>query len=62
MQVDQRHRVDMLRKLAHVEDFRGLVFFNSLSDLGSAEEKLQYRDILAVPSLVMSMSNLEKSS
>ena len=27
MQVDQRHRVDMLRKLAHVEDFRGLVFF-----------------------------------
>ena len=48
MQVDQRHRVDMLRKLAHVEDFRGLVFFNSLSDLGSAEEKLQYRDILAV--------------
>ena len=41
MQVDQRHRVDMLRKLAHVADFRGLVFFNSLSDLGSAEEKLQ---------------------
>ncbi len=40
--------MDMLRKLAHVEDFRGLVFFNSLSDLGSAEEKLQYRDILAV--------------
>ena len=48
MQVDQRHRVDMLRKLAQVEDFRGLVFFNSLSDLGSAEEKLQYRDVLAV--------------
>ena len=48
MQVEQRHRVDMLRKRAHVEDFRGLVFFNSLSDLGSAEEKLQYRDILAV--------------
>ena len=48
MQVDQRHRVDMLRKLAHVEDFRGLVFFNSLSDLGSAEEKLQFRDVLAV--------------
>ena len=48
MQVDQRHRVDMLRKLAHVEDFRGLVFFNNLSDLGSAEEKLQYRDVLAV--------------
>ena len=48
MQVDQRHRVDMLRKLAQVEDFRGLVFLHSLSDLGSAEEKLQYRDVLAV--------------
>ena len=48
MQVEQRNRVELLRKLAYVEDFRGLVFFNSLSDLGSAEEKLQYRDVLAV--------------
>ena len=48
MQVDKRDKVELLRKLAHVEDFRGLVFFNSLSDLGSAEEKLQYRDIDAV--------------
>ena len=39
----------MLRKLAHVEDFRGLVFFNSLSDpLEVQKKKLQYRDILAV--------------
>ena len=48
MQVDKRDKVELLRKLAYVEDFRGLVFFNSLSDLGSAEEKLQYRDIDAV--------------
>ncbi|NOP50323.1 DEAD/DEAH box helicase, partial [Klebsiella pneumoniae] len=48
MQVDQRHRVDMLRKLAHVEDSRGLVFFNRLSALGNHEEKLHYRDLLAV--------------
>ena len=48
MQVDQRDKVELLRKLAHVEDFRGLAFFNSLSDLGSAEEKLQYRGVEAV--------------
>lgn len=48
LQVDKRNKVEMLRKLAQVEDFRGLVFFNSLSDLGSAEEKLQYREVNAV--------------
>lgn len=48
LQVDARQKIELLRKLAHVHDFRGLVFFNSLSDLGNAEEKLQYRDIAAV--------------
>lgn len=48
LQVDKRNKVDLLRKLAHVEDFRSLVFFNSLSDLGNAEEKLQYHQIEAV--------------
>ena len=48
MQVDRRDKVELLRKLAYVEDFRGLAFFNSLSDLGSAEEKLQYRGVKAV--------------
>ena len=44
MQVEKRDKVDLLRKLSNVEDFRGLLFFNALSDLGSAEEKLQYRE------------------
>ena len=44
IQVEKRDKVDLLRKLSNVEDFRGLVFFNALSDLGSAEEKLQYRE------------------
>ena len=44
MQVEKRDKVDLLRKLSNVEEFRGLVFFNALSDLGSAEEKLQYRE------------------
>ena len=48
MQVEKRDKVDLLRKLSNVEDFRGLVFFNALSDLGSAEEKLQYRESNAV--------------
>ena len=48
MRVDKRDKVELLRKLAYVEDFRGLAFFNSLSDLGSAEEKLQYRGVEAV--------------
>ncbi len=44
IQVEKRDKVELLRKLSNVEEFRGLVFFNSLSDLGSAEEKLQYRE------------------
>ena len=48
MEVDKREKVEILRKFSNVEDFRGLVFFNSLSDLGSAEEKLQYREVSAV--------------
>ena len=48
MQVEKRDKVELLRKLSNVEDFRGLVFFNALSDLGSAEEKLQYREANAV--------------
>ena len=48
MHVEKRDKVDLLRKLSNVEDFRGLVFFNALSDLGSAEEKLQYREANAV--------------
>ncbi|MBP2622472.1 ATP-dependent helicase [Streptococcus oricebi] len=43
LQVSKRDKVELLRKLSNIPDFRGLVFFNSLSDLGNAEEKLQYR-------------------
>ena len=62
MQVDQRHRVDMLRKLAHVEDFRGLVFFNSLSDLGRCRRKITVSRYLGCSSLAMSILNFEKLS
>ncbi|MGT2907143.1 DEAD/DEAH box helicase [Streptococcus dentiloxodontae] len=46
--VDKRDRLELLRKFSNIPDFRGLVFFNSLSDLGAAEERLQYKDCSAV--------------
>lgn len=43
LEVTKRDKTDLLRKLANIPDFRGLVFFNSLSDLGANEEKLTFR-------------------
>ncbi|MGT2887082.1 DEAD/DEAH box helicase [Streptococcus didelphis] len=40
--VEKRDRLNLLRKFSNVADFRGLVFFNSLSDLGATEDRLQY--------------------
>lgn len=41
----KRQVVDVLRRLVHTPDFQGLVFFNQLGDMGSAEEKLLYHQI-----------------
>lgn len=46
--VNKRERTELLRKLSNIPDFRALVFFNSLSDLGASEERLQYRNVPAV--------------
>ncbi|MEY8461890.1 DEAD/DEAH box helicase [Streptococcus merionis] len=43
LEVSKRDKTDLLRKIANIPDFRGLVFFNSLSDLGANEEKLTFR-------------------
>ena len=48
IKVDKRDRLDWLRKFANLPDFRALTFFNSLSDLGSAEEKLLFNRVNAV--------------
>ncbi|MGT2742566.1 DEAD/DEAH box helicase [Streptococcus plurextorum] len=48
IQVDKRDRLELLRKFSNIPDFRGLVFFNSLSDLGAAEERLQFAGSSAV--------------
>lgn len=52
-----RRRVDALRRLGHLPDFQGLVFFNEVQDLGSAEEKLQYHQ-LPVASLASDQSKM----
>jgi superfamily II DNA/RNA helicase len=42
LNVAQRRRVDTLRSLVHMEGFKAIVFFNQMSELGSAEQKLLY--------------------
>lgn len=42
LEVSKRDKTDLLRKMSNLPDFRGLVFFNSLSDLGANEDKLTY--------------------
>ncbi|WP_438836348.1 DEAD/DEAH box helicase [Streptococcus pluranimalium] len=46
--LEKRERLEFLRKLSNIPDFRGLVFFNNLSDLGAAEERLQFNGASAV--------------
>lgn len=48
LMVDKRQRLDTLRKFANIPSLRGLVFFNSLADLGAAEERLQFAGASAV--------------
>lgn len=48
LMVDKRQRLDTLRKFSNIEQLRALVFFNSLADLGAAEERLQFAGANAV--------------
>lgn len=43
LEVAKRDKTEILRKISNIPDFRGLVFFSSLSDLGANEEKLTFR-------------------
>lgn len=46
--VAKRERGELLRKFSNIPNFRGLVFFNRLSDLGANEERLQFSGASAV--------------
>lgn len=48
IQLEARDRLELLRKFANLPDFRALVFFNSLSDLGAIEDRLAYHQASAV--------------
>ncbi|WP_291291243.1 DEAD/DEAH box helicase [Enterococcus sp.] len=54
-----RKLVDALRRLAYLPDFQGLIFFNELSALGNAEEKLLYHG-LPVASLASDQNKLTR--
>ncbi|EOT44193.1 DEAD/DEAH box helicase [Enterococcus columbae] len=53
----KRQSVDALRRIAHIPSMQALVFFNQLSDLGAAEDKLLYHQ-LAVSSLASDQNKL----
>lgn len=41
----KRKKADTLRKLLHVKDFRSLIFFNEVTELGAVAEKLQFHHL-----------------
>lgn len=45
LNVSPRKIVDTLRRLCYIDAFQGLLFFNQLSELGSAEEKLLFNGV-----------------
>ncbi|CAM3988677.1 DEAD/DEAH box helicase [Catellicoccus marimammalium] len=59
LEVPLRKRVDTLRRLSYVPDFKALVFFNHLSDLGAAAEKLIYEGV-SVSTLASDQSKFER--
>lgn len=48
LKLEKREKSDYLRKLSNIDEFRALVFFNSLADLGANEERLLYNKVSAI--------------
>ena len=45
LRVPERKKVDSLRRLAYVDGFQALVFFNQVGEMGAAEEKLVHHGV-----------------
>ncbi|MBO0448890.1 DEAD/DEAH box helicase [Enterococcus sp. MJM12] len=45
LMTSKRKKADTLKKLLHVADFRSLIFFNEVAELGAVAEKLQYHNL-----------------
>ncbi|MBP2098379.1 DEAD/DEAH box helicase [Enterococcus rivorum] len=48
MRLSPRKKIDYLRSLSYTTNFRSMVFFNQVSELGAAEEKMIYQQIPVV--------------
>lgn len=48
MTLSPRKKSDFLRSLSHTKDFRAMVFFNQVAELGNVEEKLTYEGVPVV--------------
>lgn len=61
LETSDRKKVDQLRRLLNLPAFWGMIFFNQLNDMGSAEEKLLYHE-LPVASLASDQSKLSRKN
>lgn len=48
IRLSPRKKVDFLRSLSYTSNFRSMVFFNQVSELGTTEEKLLYQNVPVV--------------
>ncbi|MDT2758363.1 DEAD/DEAH box helicase [Enterococcus xiangfangensis] len=61
LEVSERKKVDQLRRLLNLPVFWGMVFFNQLNDMGSAEEKLLFHH-LPVASLASDQAKMSRKA
>lgn len=61
LKVSERKKVDQLRRLLNLPEFWGMVFFNQLNDMGSAEEKLLFHH-LPVASLASDQAKMSRKA
>ncbi|GAA2899901.1 DEAD/DEAH box helicase [Enterococcus pseudoavium] len=61
IETSDRKKVDQLRRLLNLPEFWGMIFFNQLSDMGSAEEKLLFHQ-LPVASLASDQSKISRKN
>ncbi|MGM0123712.1 hypothetical protein IGI37_001085 [Enterococcus sp. AZ194] len=45
LRITERKKIDILRRLAYLDAFQALVFFNQVGDMGAAEEKLLHHGV-----------------
>lgn len=61
LETSDRKKVDQLRRLLNLPAFWGMIFFNQLNDMGSAEEKLLFHQ-LPVASLASDQSKISRKN